>query len=236
MPQELKAQDVCLALPHLLLGVDVLVQHGKFGDPLVAPQFKAPFWMLSQILDAECVDPQARRLPGADPDLVDNLRDCSNAAERLQVLLALVPPQSSIIFWHCTLTPIPMIVLPNRINLQHRVLLQDSLKILVLGPQLSNGLGRSCAKVIAATEHRVAGTVVEESRGSLGVDVIILAGLQKLCLHLDARLYRLQLCPKRISSLLQILESRRACRSRALHHSVSRLHRHDPASHRSRNS
>mmetsp|Transcript_4627 Transcript_4627/g.11885 ORF Transcript_4627/g.11885 Transcript_4627/m.11885 type:complete len:475 (-) Transcript_4627:413-1837(-) len=115
VPEELKAEDVRLALPHLLVHVDLLVEHRQLGHLLVAPHLEAPGGMRREVLYAEGVDPEAGRLPRADPDLVDHLGDVGLPTKVLHVPLAPRLPLWRVL--HSAFTAVPVVVRANGADL-----------------------------------------------------------------------------------------------------------------------
>mmetsp|Transcript_41385 Transcript_41385/g.88185 ORF Transcript_41385/g.88185 Transcript_41385/m.88185 type:complete len:244 (+) Transcript_41385:1303-2034(+) len=136
VPEELKAENVRLALPHLLLHVNRLVDHRQLGHLIVAPHLEAPIWVGCQIVHAEGIDPKARRFSRADPDLVDDLRDVCSAAKVFHVPLTPRLPLGRVA--HFALAPVPMVVGAYGAHLQFGVVLQNSGEVLILGIQLTN--------------------------------------------------------------------------------------------------
>mmetsp|Transcript_23535 Transcript_23535/g.54648 ORF Transcript_23535/g.54648 Transcript_23535/m.54648 type:complete len:314 (-) Transcript_23535:395-1336(-) len=75
VPKELQSKNIGLALPHLLFNVYLLVEHWQLCDAFIAPQFIPPVRMGLNEVSSERVQPKARRLLWADPDLVDDFGD-----------------------------------------------------------------------------------------------------------------------------------------------------------------
>mmetsp|Transcript_13962 Transcript_13962/g.33201 ORF Transcript_13962/g.33201 Transcript_13962/m.33201 type:complete len:372 (+) Transcript_13962:1577-2692(+) len=130
MPKELQSQNVCLALPHLLLMIDLVVDHRQLCHLLVVPEVEAPARIGSEVLHPEGIDPKAWRLLRANPDLMDHLRNLGLALQLcLLVLQALRLP--GIRISHSALTSIPMIEGAYRLNHQGRKRPEQLIEILL---------------------------------------------------------------------------------------------------------
>mmetsp|Transcript_43130 Transcript_43130/g.101307 ORF Transcript_43130/g.101307 Transcript_43130/m.101307 type:complete len:391 (-) Transcript_43130:295-1467(-) len=160
VPEDLQAQNVSLALPHLLLTVHLLIEHGQLRDKLVVPEREAPVRVGCEVVYTESVNPHAGWLLRANPNHVNHLGDVRRPLEGLlHVRLAALAP--SVFVGHFALTAVPVVELSNVAHFHWRKFCQDTLK--VRGAQLPQHWFLLCH--ILATQKRPAGPLVHHVTG-----------------------------------------------------------------------
>mmetsp|Transcript_8217 Transcript_8217/g.14060 ORF Transcript_8217/g.14060 Transcript_8217/m.14060 type:complete len:332 (-) Transcript_8217:150-1145(-) len=104
--ENFQTQQIRLALVHLLLVVEIAIEHLHAGNFFIGPELVTPFWIVLQVTPPPRIKPDAWWFLRTDPDLMNYFR---NGAASLDICLGLRFPLVGIRLLNSALSRIPVV-------------------------------------------------------------------------------------------------------------------------------